>query len=127
MNVELQMKYWLDGSHEDLSTAKILIEKERYLHGLFFCHLAIEKILKAIYVKVKNDFAPKTHNLLYLCELCNIDLAEDKIVFFAILMKYQITGRYPDNTGSLPDSSVAFKYFSKTSEELSWLKQKLNQ
>ena len=66
---------------------------------LFFCHLAMEKFLKAVYVKIKDDFAPKTHNLLYLCELCGIELTEEQMTFYAILMKYQITGRYPDNTG----------------------------
>ncbi|HPJ36581.1 MAG TPA: HEPN domain-containing protein [Spirochaetota bacterium] len=77
MNKELQIKYWIDSSSEDISTAQILIEKERFLHGLFFCHLAMEKILKAVYVKTKADFAPKTHNLLYLCELCGIELVEE--------------------------------------------------
>jgi len=127
MNKELQIKYWLDGCGEDLSTAHILIEKERFLHGLFFCHLAMEKILKAVYVKIKNDFAPKTHNLLYLCELCKIELAEEQISFYAILMKYQISGRYPDNTGHTPGRIIVTQYYNKTKEEIEWLKQKLNQ
>ncbi|PKL40549.1 MAG: hypothetical protein CVV44_02790 [Spirochaetae bacterium HGW-Spirochaetae-1] len=126
MNTELQVKYWSDGSHEDLSTARILIEKERYLHGLFFCHLAVEKILKAIYVQVKMEFAPKTHNLLYLCEISGIELTEELAGFFAILMKYQISGRYPDNAGNVHDPATALKYYNKTLEGLEWLKLKLN-
>ncbi len=127
MNKELQVKYWLDGSGEDFYTAQILIEKERFLHGLFFCHLAMEKILKALYVKTKDDFAPKTHNLLYLCELCGIELTEEQMTFYAILMKYQITGRYPDNAGRIPDQAPVLQYYKRTSEEIEWLKRKLNQ
>lgn len=127
MNKELQVKYWLDGSGEDISTAQILIEKERFLHGLFFCHLAMEKSLKALYVKIKDEFAPKTHNLLYLCELCGIGLTEEQITFYAILMKYQITGRYPDNTALTPDGATVMKYYNKVKEEIQWLMLKLNQ
>ena len=127
MNTELQIKYWIDGSGEDLSTAQILIEQERCMHGLFFCHLAMEKILKAVYVKIKNDFAPKTHNLIYLCELCGIELADEQTAFYAILMKYQITGRYPDNTTLSPGRTTAVQYYTKVREETAWLKQKLNQ
>lgn len=117
----------MDGSGDYLSTAHILIEKDKFLHGLFFCHLAMEKIMKAVYVKIKNDFAPKTHNLLYLCELCGIDLTEEQVAFYAILMKYQITGRYPDNTGLPPERGTAIKYYKKVEEEFKWLKLKLNQ
>lgn len=126
MNTELQIKYWLDGSGEDLSTAHILIEQERFMHGLFFCHLAMEKILKAVYVKIKNDFAPKTHNILYLCELCGIELSEEQMAFYAILMKYQITGRYPDNSTQTPDRTIVVQYYKKAEEETAWLKRKLN-
>ena len=127
MNKELQIKYWIDGSAEDISTAQILIEKERFLHGLFFCHLAMEKVLKAVYVKIKNEFAPKTHNLLYLCELCGIELSDERMTFYAILMKYQITGRYPENTAQPPEQETVIKYYEKVMEEILWLKQKLNQ
>jgi len=126
MNSERQVKYWSDGSIEDISIARLLIEKDKIRYGLFFCHLAVEKLLKAIYVKLQNDFAPKTHNLLYLCQLCGIEITEDQTAFFAILMKYQITGRYPDATETVHDSELAGKYFDQTEEALQWLRLKLN-
>ncbi len=78
----------------------------------------MEKILKAVYVKIKDDFAPKTHNLLYLCELCGIDLTDEQMTFYAILMKYQITGRYPDNTGLPPERTTVTQYYNKVKEEI---------
>ena len=51
IDVEKQISYWKSGAINDLISAKILIERNRLLHGLFFCHLVIEKIIKAHVVK----------------------------------------------------------------------------
>jgi len=48
MVIEKQIEYWKTGVLDDLTTARILIEKRRLLYGLFFCHLVIEKIIKAL-------------------------------------------------------------------------------
>lgn len=63
IKVEKQIEYWANSAQDDMETADILIEKEKFLQGLFFCHLVIEKMLKAFYVKVTKDFAPRSHNL----------------------------------------------------------------
>ncbi|SEF83440.1 hypothetical protein SAMN03080598_01578 [Algoriphagus boritolerans DSM 17298 = JCM 18970] len=41
INIEKQAEYWITGAEADLEVAEILIEKRRFLHGLFFCHLVI--------------------------------------------------------------------------------------
>jgi len=41
-NSEKQIQYWKTTALSDFETAEVLIEKEKHLHGLFFCHLAIE-------------------------------------------------------------------------------------
>ena len=51
IDINRQIVYWLTGAEEDLESAKILIESNRLLHGLFFCHLVIEKAIKAHVVK----------------------------------------------------------------------------
>ncbi len=76
MNLNKQIEYWEIGANQDIETADILISKEKILHGLFFCHLSIEKILKAHYVKNQRKFAPKTHDLIYLLDKCKINLNE---------------------------------------------------
>jgi HEPN domain-containing protein len=61
--------YWADGSKDDLESALSIFSKaERYTASLFFLHLAIEKKLKAAYVKKTKCHAPFTHNLLVLIE-----------------------------------------------------------
>jgi hypothetical protein len=36
LNVNKQIEYWLNGVIDALETAKVLIERNRLLHGLFF-------------------------------------------------------------------------------------------
>ena len=46
-----QIAYWIDTAKSDLDTAELLIRECRFLHGLFFCHLAIERELKHMLLK----------------------------------------------------------------------------
>ena len=112
MNIAKQIEYWQDSSEEDIETAHILIEKKRFLHGLFFCHLAVEKALKALFVGIKKELAPKTHNLIYLSTQCDLNLSDEQQEFLAILMKYQISGRYPDSHGHQLDYATAILYYN---------------
>ena len=51
MNDEQKIiQYWAATSKQDFETAEILFENKKYSHALFFCHLSIEKILKALIV-----------------------------------------------------------------------------
>lgn len=125
IDIEKQIDYWLKGADDDLITADLLIREHRILHGLFFCHLVIEKAIKAHYVKSSNEIAPRSHNLIYLSENAKLDLDEDVQIFLGILMKYQLQGRYPDYNPILPDLSKVNEYYEKTKNLLKWLKGKL--
>ncbi|MEP1086966.1 HEPN domain-containing protein [Algoriphagus sp.] len=103
INLEKQLLYWQSGAEEDLEVAELLIEKEKYLHGLFYCHLVIEKILKAHVVKTTGQLAPRSHNLIYLSEKSKLYLDDDTLDFFGILMKYQLEGRYPGYKPFVPE------------------------
>ena len=45
-DIRKQISYWIDNAKSDLVTAELLIKEYRFLHGLFFCHLSIEKGIK---------------------------------------------------------------------------------
>jgi len=53
---------------EDWEVGKELIVGRRFRHGLFFIHLALEKILKAHVCRNTVDIAPPIHNLARLAE-----------------------------------------------------------
>jgi hypothetical protein len=38
-----QIEYWINTAADDLVSAELLITHQRILHGLFLCHLCIEK------------------------------------------------------------------------------------
>ncbi len=125
INVQKQIDYWINGALDDLETAEILIERKRLLHGLFFCHLVIEKILKAHVVMISQEIAPRTHNLMYLLEKAQLELSESEEIFLGILMKYQLQGRYPDYNPVIPDKLIVQNYLKQTEKLLQWLKKKL--
>jgi len=92
---------------------------------LFFCHLVIEKAIKAHVVKITGEIAPKSHNLIYLSEKADLIFDIETDIFIGILMKYQLQGRYPDYNPVLPNINVVIEYVEKTKTLLKWLKEKL--
>lgn len=50
--------YWAESSAYDLETGATLLRSKKYPYALFFGHLAIEKILKALVVKHTGTHAP---------------------------------------------------------------------
>ncbi len=125
IDVHKQIEYWIEGSEDDLLTADLLIREKRILHGLFFCHLVIEKAIKAHIVKISRDVAPRSHNLIYLSERAGLDFDDEIQIFLGILMKYQLQGRYPDYNPVLPNKIKVNEYLENTKTLLQWLKAKL--
>ena len=60
---------WLKYVEEDLNEAKDAHERKKYRYACFFAQQSAEKFLKAFLVKNKKPFR-KTHNVLFLLELC---------------------------------------------------------
>ena len=125
MDISNQLAYWIEGATSDLETAELLIKNKLLLHGLFFCHLTIEKVLKAWVVKTTLDLPPKTHNLLRLYEKTNLSLSDEDIKLIEILMIYQLEGRYPEYYPNLPQISFTDNILSRTKILLQCLKEKL--
>lgn len=126
MGINIDKQVWITGATEDLEVAEILIEQRRFLHGLFFCHLVIEKAIKSHVVKVTGELASKSHNLIYLSEKSGLSLENETLEFFGVLMKYQLEGRYPGYQPFIPDHRVVQEYLNKTKKHLSWLKERLS-
>ena len=125
IDIKKQIEYWTKGAEDDLLTAELLIREKRILHGLFFCHLVIEKSIKSHVVNTTKEVAPRSHNLIYLSEKADLEFDNETEIFLGILMKYQLQGRYPDYNLVLPDILKVNEYFEKTKTLLKWLKEKL--
>ncbi|MCD4697227.1 MAG: HEPN domain-containing protein [Bacteroidales bacterium] len=125
IDIEKQIEYWRSGALNDIDTAVLLIKNNKILHGLFFCHLVIEKIIKAHVVKDTKQVPPKSHDLLYLLRKTNLDLNQKHLEFFGLMMRYQLEGRYPYHFPVPPTKEKAKTYLKLTKEILSCLKEKL--
>jgi len=120
-----QIEYWITTAAEDLNSAELLISHKRILHGLFFCHLCIEKSIKAHIVRYTGQIPPKSHKLGYLLELTNLEVTEEDKDFCAMLMIYQLEGRYPESYPNTPSYKLTKECLEKTKTLHQWLKEKL--
>ena len=125
INVKKQILYWETGSDEDMLNAKIMIENGRFLAGLFFCHLCLEKILKALVVKITEEHPPRTHILSSLADTARINFDDNQDQFISEIQTFQLEGRYPENFPSEPDSVTAQAYFEQTIILHKWLRAML--
>ena len=90
------IQFWIESSDEDFETMITLYDNNRLSWSMFLGHLMIEKLLKALYVKLNNEYPPYIHNLLRLAEKCNITLNEEQQLFFATVTAFNINARYDD-------------------------------
>jgi HEPN domain-containing protein len=125
MDVQRQIGYWLNGSQEDVEAASVLLEKRKISQGLFFAHLAVEKVLKAHVTKATGQVPPRTHDLLRLADLADIAMSRDCRAFLARLQRHCLEGRYPDLDRASPTWEEAMTDFNQAKETRSWLAQQL--
>ena len=91
------IQHWMDTAEEDWITVDVLMKQKRYLHCLFWAHLVIEKLAKALWIKNNvENVPPKTHNIPWLLEQANVDLGDETIAFLRDYNKYQLSTRYPE-------------------------------
>lgn len=120
------IKYWITASKEDLDSAEILFQNKKYHHALFFCHLSIEKMLKAIIVKSTGTAPPLIHDLVRLAEKAGLDLNERRKDELAEITTFNIDARYDDYKLSFRKKAkrrFSLGYLKKTREMLQWLNE----
>ncbi len=88
---------WIKQADYDLGTAKAMLDAGRYIYSIFMIHLSIEKALKAIFAKKKNENPIRTHNLNYLVEIIDLDLPEEYKEFIEDLNNKSVPTRYPES------------------------------
>ncbi len=99
-----------------------LVEQGKTRHGLFFLHLALEKVLKAHVCRATQDFAPKMHSLLYLVEKSGLRINQPQKDFLSEFDRFDLAGRYPDFLPAPPSRPEATGELSRAKEVYSWLK-----
>ncbi len=96
MAKEDKIKYWLTSADQDWVVARHLFEKKDYAYALFFGHLTVEKILKAIFTDRHDKTPPFSHNLVYLSEKAGLELNEEMLGLLEEVSDFNLEARYPD-------------------------------
>ncbi len=128
-NIDL-MNYWIESSDRDYESMKKNFETKQYTWSLFFGHLTIEKLLKALYAKVNKDnpYPPKIHNLVILAKRCNIALDEKKTTILITCNSFNISARYEDYKDEFYKrctEAYTYEQIKNIEEVRTWLKEML--
>lgn len=122
------VNYWLTSAEDDWNVANHLFEKGDYPYALFFGHLTIEKILKAIYVDKVGGTPPYTHRLVYLAEKISIDLNEEQLELLETITDFNMEARYPDEKFTFKKKCTkdfTKGHLEKIEEVKAWLVQQI--
>lgn len=89
--------YWLSTSNEDLETAFSLFASGKFVWALFIAHLAMEKLLKAFWVRDnKENVPPRTHDLNKIAKNTSLNFTDKEKEFLAVITSFNLEVRYPD-------------------------------
>jgi len=97
MTKEQYIDYWIDTAHNDWVTVEAMFAAGRYLHCLFWAHLVLEKLAKALWVKThEENIPPKVHNIVWLLEESQVEITSEDKIFLEVFNRFQLSTRYPD-------------------------------
>ncbi len=102
-------KDWLTAANDDLVAAKTLVTNDQLTHiAAFHCQQCIEKCFKA-HLEELNLQSVKSHDLLRLRKIANLDVSETEKTLLSIINEVYIDTRYPGDLGLLPHGKPTIK------------------
>jgi len=126
-DIDKAINYWLASAAYDLDTGRSLLQVKRFPYALFFAHLALEKVLKALVVKMTQEHAPFTHSLTLLASKTKIDFPESMLDRLAEYVEFHSEARYPDEKRDFYakcTEEFAHGKFAEMEEVYQWLIRK---
>ncbi len=92
---------------------------KRYDYALFFVHLSLEKLLKAIHYHRKDSNPLPIHDLVELSKRAEIEMAEPQLADLKEISSFNLSARYDDykkNFYKKANKEYADLWFSKATE-----------
>lgn len=125
--LEKIVKQWISGANKDLEVAESLLKSGHHPQCLFFCHLSLEKLLKALVIKETKNHPPFIHDLRRLAEIAGIKLNIEQKRILDKISTFNIAGRYADGKFEFykkyNKKEYAQKYLLITKKFFLWLKK----
>jgi len=126
---EEHINYWLNQAEDDWEAVYTLFNGKKYLQSLFFAHLVIEKISKALWIKSnESNIPPKTHNLNLLLSQTPLKINDEQSEFLLGLNRFQLEGRYPEYITKMKEicnKDFTYHLIANTKEIKLWLQENL--
>jgi len=129
MTKQEHINFWERQIDADYESAEVLFKSGYYAQSLFWAHLTLEKLSKALWIKNNTKHAPPfIHNLLKIISQTKDNFTTDQLEFLADMNTFQIKGRYPDYAESLEKTitkDICKEYLNKTKEMIICIREKL--
>ena len=116
--------YWLQLARLDLDSARKSLHGDSYLHCLFGCQQALEKLLKGLIVEATKEQPPRLHNLVRLAALAGLTLQPAQERLLSTLSLQYIEMRYPEELSTIDELNsrqTAEEHLHQTEELFQWL------
>lgn len=120
------LNYYLNTGQDVLETSEALYKSKKYNFCLFFCHLALEKLLKGLVFKNTKTHALPIHKLVELAEQAKIRLSPQLTSELKEITSWNIKARYDSvKLAFYKKATVNFttKWFNIAKEIFIWLKK----
>jgi HEPN domain-containing protein len=125
LDKERIINYWIESSENDFKTMNDLYQTKNNSWALFMGHLVIEKLLKALFIKLKDEYPPLIHDLRRICEKADIKLDNPRIMILDSISRFNINARYDDYKQSfykLCNDEFTAEWIDKIKECRLWIK-----
>lgn len=122
------VKFWIDGSDEASRVAEDLYRLDHRSFCLFFCHLTLEKMLKAVLAKKSPGQSYYIHSLSKLATIAELNLPTDWLEVLDEISTFNVKARYNDIKLELykrATPAYTKRFLNKTKEIKQWLKEQI--
>lgn len=117
---------WLEDADYDIQSADAMQKAGRYFYVVFMRHLAVEKMLKAVWLESRDDAPPRVHGLVYLYEKLHLKgrMPERLVALIDDLDDKSVVTRYPEGRKMIADrldAKTAGEILQNTKDALTWI------
>jgi len=126
---EKLIAHWHESSDKNYDDMLAIYKSKRYDWALYIGHLCLEKLLKALYIKVtgKRD-VHYIHNLVKLAVLCNLETSKEVDRKLATVNEFNVEAKYQiekQNFYKMCTKEYTKEQIEVIKELREWLKQEL--
>ena len=123
--MRVEVERLIKQAERDVENARKNLGVEAYELAAFMCHQAVEKYLKAAWMVIQQEPAPRTHSLTELAD--GLGVPAELRPSFAYLNPDYTTAQYPDAANGVPyevyDRATAESKIGTVEKVFPWLRQ----